>query len=46
MLFDIAWDGKGLILNLTEWPDDLLEHLVVWRNERVEQDNRALEGHK
>jgi hypothetical protein len=34
----LAWDGKGMVFNLENVPDDILKLLVGWRNQRVEQE--------
>jgi hypothetical protein len=39
-MFDLAWDGKGLSLIMNDLPDDILKQFAVWRNERVEEENR------
>jgi hypothetical protein len=35
----LAWDGKGLVLDLTQVPDEILEDLIQWRNEKVDREN-------
>lgn len=39
LLFDLAWDNHGLTLVLNDIPDDILQQLASWRNERVEMEN-------
>lgn len=39
LIFDLAWDDKGMIVNLDELPDDILQLFLRWRNERVEEEN-------
>jgi len=43
-MFDLAWNGKGLILNLREVPDQFLEQMVGWANEKIEAQNDQLSG--
>ena len=38
-MFQLAWDEKGMVFNLEQVPDDILKKLVVWRNERVAEEN-------
>jgi len=40
LLFDLAWDNHGLILNLNEIPDDMLQLMARWRNDKVEEENQ------
>jgi hypothetical protein len=35
----LAWDGKGLVLDLGQVPDEILDEMVKWRNEKVEREN-------
>jgi hypothetical protein len=44
LLFSLAWDGKGIVLDATQIPDDLMDQLVEWRNECVERENAAMKG--
>jgi hypothetical protein len=39
VLFEMAWDGKGLTLELSQVPDDILRMMIHWRNEKVEAEN-------
>ena len=40
-IFEMAWgsEGKGLVINLAEVPDDILNLMTGWRNEKVEAEN-------
>lgn len=42
-MFDLAWDGKGLILDLDKVPDHILNLMVNWRNAKVEAENEAFD---
>jgi len=35
----LAWDNHGLNLNLNDVPDDMLQLIAQWRNEKVEAEN-------
>lgn len=41
MLLELAWHSKGLTVDITQCPDDILVKMVDWRNELVEQANAA-----
>lgn len=41
-LFELAWDGKGFTIQIDKVPDDILDLFIVWRNERVEENNRKI----
>ncbi len=39
-MFDLAWASEGrLSLNLREVPDIILEQMVDWTNEKIEEHN-------
>lgn len=37
-MFDLAWNSKGLIVNLKDVPDRILTLMVEWANERIERE--------
>jgi hypothetical protein len=37
-MFQLAWDNKGYIVDLTKVPDDMLKMFVQWRNEKVAEE--------
>lgn len=40
MMFDLAWNARGgLIINLERVPDHILEYMVAWANDYIEQGN-------
>jgi hypothetical protein len=39
LLFELAWDNHGLTLVLNDIPDDMLQQISGWRNEKVEIEN-------
>jgi hypothetical protein len=39
LLFELAWDDHGLTLVLNDIPDDMLQQISAWRNEKVEIEN-------
>lgn len=43
VMFDLAWDGKGLIIDLAKVPDHILNLMVNWRNAKVEAENEAFD---
>jgi len=48
-LFELAWGSggeKGLVLVINDLPDDVLREMIVWRNEKVEQENYEYEQAK
>ena len=36
---DLAWAGKGLFINLSEVPDQILDQMVGWVNQKIDQEN-------
>jgi hypothetical protein len=42
LLFDMAWDGKGFIIDLTRVPDDILRLMIAWREERIDEEKGLL----
>jgi len=42
LLFELAWDNHGLTLNLNDIPDDMLQLIAYWRNDKVEQENAKM----
>lgn len=41
-MFDLAWNARrGLVLNLEYVPDHILDLMVGWANELIEQQNAA-----
>lgn len=38
-IFNLAWDGKGFIVDLRKLPDDVLDMFFDMRNERVKEEN-------
>jgi hypothetical protein len=42
MLFDLAWNSKGLVVDISRCPDNILLKMVDWRNEAVENENAAI----
>ena len=40
--FDLAWNGKGLFINLKDVPDDILTLMVEWTNEAIEKENAEM----
>lgn len=38
----MAWDGKGLVTDLNNLPDYVLDLFTEWRNERVTEENESL----
>ena len=43
ILFELAWDNHGLVLNLNTIPNWVLPKLIEWRNHKVEEENERLE---
>lgn len=41
-MFDLAWNSKGLTLNLNNVPDYILDLMVGWANEKIEAANQEL----
>lgn len=41
-MFDLATNSKNLTLNLNDIPDQYLEMMVEWNNERIEEHNRQM----
>ncbi len=44
VLFELAWDGKGLVLDLHRVPTDILKLMILWRNEKVERENEQVKN--
>ena len=38
LLFNLAWDNHGLTLQLNDVPDQMLELIAQWRNEKVDSE--------
>lgn len=43
-MFDLAWNGKGLFINLREVPDQLLDQMVEWANAKIEEENEQVKS--
>lgn len=43
-MFDLAWNGRGLILTLNNLPDHIIEMMIGWANEKIEAQNREIPG--
>lgn len=41
-LFDLAWAGKGLTIDISKAPDHVLEWLVEWTNEANKREAEEL----
>ena len=41
-MFDLATNSKNLTVILNDLPDEFLELMVEWNNERVEELNRQM----
>lgn len=39
MMFDLAWHGKGMVVNLENLPDWALKMFVDMANEAIEEEN-------
>lgn len=39
LMFELAWDNHGLTLQLDNVPDQILNLILQWRNEKVEAEN-------
>ncbi len=42
-MFDLAWNGKGVYINLSDIPDRVLDLFVEWSNEKITQENEEVE---
>jgi len=40
LMFELAWDDHGLTLALNDLPDEILNRIAEWRNEKVEAENQ------
>lgn len=43
-MFEMAWLGKGFILDLQKMPDGILDDFLEWRNEKHERDAEQAQG--
>jgi len=42
LIFNLAWDGRGLTVDLTNVPDQIMAKFVEWRAEKIEEENATL----
>lgn len=43
-MFDLATNSKNLVVILNDLPDEFLESMVEWNNDRIEELNGQLPG--
>lgn len=43
-MWDLAWFGKGMTIDLTRAPDFILPHLWRWTNEQNERENEQFDA--
>ncbi len=39
----MAWNGKGMTVELNDLPDQVLDMFVAWTNEKIEKENEEHE---
>lgn len=45
-MFDLAWDNRGLTVNLTDLPSWALQMFLEMRNKRIEEENMLEAQHR
>ncbi len=44
-MFELAWESEGrLTLNLKDVPDVILDQMVEWTNQKIEEHNSKVPG--
>jgi len=42
LIFNLAWEDNGFVVDLTKVPDHVLDNFLIWRNRKVDEENARL----